>query len=426
MVIAGAGAAFILLWWLVPPLLYAGASTGDVRVKAITDTRTALLAGLVGLGALGTFWLNSRVYRITAQTFAVTERGQVTDRYSTAIQQLGSDSLDVRLGGIYALEQIAKDSARAEDDQATIVEVLSAFVRVHSVPTYQYKAAYPDKSAEMTEEDLSSAARDYLRKSTKPPVDIQAAVTVLGRLRPLQGVPRADLTHATLERVDLHTNLTGAALSSADLARANLHSAGLTGADLFGADLTWANLKEADLTGADLSQAKLDHADLTGANLTGAKLNFVNLHKANLTGANLTGAKLNLAAKLSEAKLKGADLTGANLTGADLFRADLFRANLKEANLTEANLYLADLISADLTGANLFRANLTGVRFIATGDPWSRGAFDQTIVMPHEAVRGLTQTQLDQTRGDHMIKLPAGLHYPERWPVEAPESDRSP
>lgn len=79
--IAGAAAAFVLAWWLIPPLLY---KVGDqaARVKAITDTRTAFLAGLVGLGALGTFWLNSRVYRITARTFAVTERGHVTDRYS--------------------------------------------------------------------------------------------------------------------------------------------------------------------------------------------------------------------------------------------------------------------------------------------------------------------------------------------------------
>ena len=106
LVIGAAVTAFCLVWWLLPPVLYAGAGAGpdaeNVRVKAITDTRTALLAGLVGLGALGTFWLNSRVYRITARTFEVTERGHLTDRYTKAIEQLGSTTLDVRLGGIYA------------------------------------------------------------------------------------------------------------------------------------------------------------------------------------------------------------------------------------------------------------------------------------------------------------------------------------
>jgi hypothetical protein len=55
----------------------------------------------------------------------VAEQGHITERYTKAIEQLGSDKLDVRLGGIYALEQIAVDSRR---DHPTVVEVLSAFV----------------------------------------------------------------------------------------------------------------------------------------------------------------------------------------------------------------------------------------------------------------------------------------------------------
>ena len=105
------GTLFLLVWWLVPPMLYRHTGTAnDAKLKAITDTRTALLAGLIGAGALLTFWLNSRLYRITAQTYQVTartlevtEQGQITDRYTKAIEQLGSDKLDVRLGGIYAL-----------------------------------------------------------------------------------------------------------------------------------------------------------------------------------------------------------------------------------------------------------------------------------------------------------------------------------
>jgi hypothetical protein len=63
------GTLFILFWWLIPPLLYRHTGTAkDAKLKAITDTRTALLAGLIGVGALLTFWLNSRVYRITART----------------------------------------------------------------------------------------------------------------------------------------------------------------------------------------------------------------------------------------------------------------------------------------------------------------------------------------------------------------------
>jgi hypothetical protein len=64
---------FIMVWWLVPPLLYSHTgTTKDIKLKAITDTRTALLAGLIGVGALLTFWLN--------------RQGQITDRYTKAIE----------------------------------------------------------------------------------------------------------------------------------------------------------------------------------------------------------------------------------------------------------------------------------------------------------------------------------------------------
>jgi uncharacterized protein YjbI with pentapeptide repeats len=340
--IAGA-AAFVLLWWRVPPLLYAGVRSDDVRVNAITNTRTAFLAGLVGLGALGTFWLNSRVYGITARTFEVTERGHVTDRYSKAIEQLGNDSLDVRLGGIYALEQIAKDSARVEQDQATIAEVLSAFVRVHSDPIYRYRASLrlsaAEKASTLSDEALAGQAKDHVTKVAKLPVDVQAAVTVLGRLPSSETVSRGDLTEATLRHVTLHTDLTGATLVRTDLTAANLADA-----TLVGTDLTSAKLSEADLSGADITRA-----NLSGANLTRAKL-----HNANFTGANL------ISADLSEANLTEVGW----LTEMDLLtQVDLRRANLTKANLTKAYLTGADFTRANLTGADLTGADLTDARW---------------------------------------------------------------
>ena len=61
----------------------------------------------------------------TARNFWLSREGQVTDRYTKAIEQLGSDRLEVRIGGIYALERIARDSAR---DHPAVIEVLTAFI----------------------------------------------------------------------------------------------------------------------------------------------------------------------------------------------------------------------------------------------------------------------------------------------------------
>ena len=76
-------------------------------------------AGLLAAGAL----------LFTARNFILSREGQVTDRYTKAIEQLGSDKLDVRIGGIYALERVARDSAK---DHPTVMEVLTAFIREHS------------------------------------------------------------------------------------------------------------------------------------------------------------------------------------------------------------------------------------------------------------------------------------------------------
>jgi hypothetical protein len=75
------------------------------RLKLQNDVRTTgvqLLGGVVL--ALGAF--------LTARTIRVIREGQITERFTRAIDHLGSGELDVRLGGIYALERIARDSRR--------------------------------------------------------------------------------------------------------------------------------------------------------------------------------------------------------------------------------------------------------------------------------------------------------------------------
>ena len=54
------------------------------------------------------------------------EQGHITDRFTKAIEQLGSKEMAVRLGAIYALERISRDSP---EDHWTIMEVLTAYVR---------------------------------------------------------------------------------------------------------------------------------------------------------------------------------------------------------------------------------------------------------------------------------------------------------
>ena len=60
----------------------------------------------------------------------VTERGQLTERFTKAIEQLGDNNLDIRLGGIYTLERIAKES---EELHGPVMEILTCMVNPRAV-----------------------------------------------------------------------------------------------------------------------------------------------------------------------------------------------------------------------------------------------------------------------------------------------------
>jgi hypothetical protein len=234
---------------------------------------------LTALTAVGALVFTGLSLQATRDQVGLSEQGQLTDRFSKAVGELGTkDSLEVRLGGIYALERIARDSAR---DHPTVMEVLSAYVREHAPLSI-----------------CSSAA-----PTARPTTDVQAILTVIGRR-------------------DKSRDRDTLALSGTCLANA----------DLTNADLTFANLTNTNLTNANLTNANLTFANLTFANLTNVDLSGLYLPGRYFSSANLTDASL------AYATLSRADLSGADLTGADLTNADLTGANLTNANLTNANL----------------------------------------------------------------------------------------
>jgi uncharacterized protein YjbI with pentapeptide repeats len=258
---------------------------------------------------------------------------QITERFSKAIEQLGSDKPEVILGGIYTLERIARDS---EPDQWTIMEVLTAFVR---------------QNAPVIKENESQFLEDQ-EKFLKLRISIRACLTVIGERK------HPDLENKYIDLTEV--NISGFNLVKFKLKGFKLTGANLTGANLIETNLIEANLIEANLIGANLIEANLIEADLEGANLTGAVLTGANLTRAVLTGANLTRACF-IGANLIETNLIGADLTGADFKGADLKGAYLFRANLTGANLTGAYRLEPDCITKVLlTEADLERAILTG------------------------------------------------------------------
>lgn len=223
---------------------------------------------LVVLGAAATWW---QVH--------ISREGQITERFTRAVDQLGSENVDVRIGGIYALERIAKNSA---PDRNAIQFLLAAFVRNH--------AGWPVGAPDGPQHPTPTVDEHLPWMRVRAP-DIQTAMRVLGRRQ-----PASDERVLFLSRVDLRSialdgsHLSGAKIRNANFARAVLIGTRLDRSDLTATDLRRAHLEEADLTAADLRRASLQGADLSGAHLARADLRGADLSGANLAGADLAGA----------------------------------------------------------------------------------------------------------------------------------------
>lgn len=63
---------------------------------------------------------------LTWRQLQLSRHGQATESFAAAIAHLGDPSVDVRLGGIYALERIARSSTA---DRRTIGEILTGSPR---------------------------------------------------------------------------------------------------------------------------------------------------------------------------------------------------------------------------------------------------------------------------------------------------------
>ena len=251
----------------------------------IRATTAQAIGGVAVLFGLFFAWRNVRTtqdnLRIVQGQLILSTQGQITDRLTNAINQLGSDKLEIRLGAIYALERIANDSER---DHWPIVEILTAFIRTH--------APWPPRS------DVDLPARS---------VDIQAVLRVLRRRNlALEKQPERTLD---LRNVDFRgADLAGAQINDADLSGVHFETATLRGVHAKGANLWDARF------GTDGALAA-PRTECSEAHFEGATFRRVDLRRTLLQEAHLEGARLH-EVDFTDAWLRRAHLEGAHITGA--------------------------------------------------------------------------------------------------------------
>lgn len=273
--VAAAGAVLALLaalvfgpGWLIALDLQGQTIKPAERLDAVNKVRTTMLQAVGGLvlsiGAYATW----RRLRINEEELRTSRDGQITERYSRAIEHLGNEHLEVRIGGIYALERVARNSAV---DCDAIIALLCAYVRSH--------APWPPLSAGS---ELEDTGPDEIRSLAARANDVQSAVVTLSRLQPFRqdqqvALPRTDLRFGRFSGLHLHD----VRMDNANLSRVRLRGSDLRRSILLGCDLRLAQLQ-----GADFRDTRLEDSDLRDADLRGTDLRGANLDGSRLGGAH--------------------------------------------------------------------------------------------------------------------------------------------
>src|SRR5215217_7768935 len=228
----------------------------------------------------------------TSQTLLQNQRTQSADRFIRAIDQVGSENPAIRLGGIYALDQIAKEN---EEYRGRIIEVLSTYIRTN----YRRRRQSQSTQTPLAGSELSEAQGRS---------EVNAILLIFKRTLKSTGQPYQSADN-TIGHVDLH----GTDLRNADLRDTDLQEANLTDTYLHAAELKGTILRNANLANSDLTQAVLESAHLQGANFRESTLQYADLRNikewdqiTDLELANVEGVENAPDGFVEWAKAKGA------------------------------------------------------------------------------------------------------------------------
>ncbi|SHX10959.1 Uncharacterized protein conserved in bacteria [Mycobacteroides abscessus subsp. abscessus] len=253
-------------------------------IEAVTalGTIAAIVISIVTL--ITTNEANLRQYNLA-------ERGQLADRFAKSIEQLASESIDIRVGAIYSLRNIGLDN---KEYQKTVGQILLAFANGHS---------------------------EHTPCSNKPVLqDVEVSMQAIGALP------------APTENKNL-----GYGINELSVSRRTANC--------------WRGI---DLSGANFQNQAFDNFDLTGATLVNTDfsksfLSYTNFSYANFgTSPQMQGA-IAAAAKFDWAQFFGGDFEEAILESASFCHALIYDVRFKNAGLADADFSYATLFGVDFS-----------------------------------------------------------------------------
>jgi uncharacterized protein YjbI with pentapeptide repeats len=314
--------------WLADRLLLEGSQAEGVSVTEQNEldlaARREVLATLTRLTlavpVIVAAWFAWRRVVAVEQQLAVTREdhqlartqqqmardAEATERFTRAIDQLGAESIEVRLGGLLGLEGIARDAE--------------------------------ERFAQPAYEVLVVSLQEWTRSDRDSPVgtDVAMVLKILRRQ---------------------------SALFDRNVPALGESAGGPDGAHLADVDLSGASLRGADLSGARLRRCRFDRAVLDDVQLAGARIESCAFNECDITNATFHEATITRSwfanATLSRTSFEGATMTenvrfdGASVNSCVMAESTHFRTSFRRTTLRDVDFGESDIASTFFSSAVL-------------------------------------------------------------------------
>lgn len=234
----------VLMVWLQPSSPSARAEFAKTAAQALGGM--ALLVGLYF--TYRTVQASRATLSLAVDKQDLDRMGQVAERFTKSLEQLGSTSEGVRTGALYALERLARDH---DDYYHQVIEVICAFIRRRSL-----------------DEDSTIVDSQRVPATKKATIDLETAMLILQRRRKRLG-------DGEQQGLDLRgANACGLKLEGGDFQHADFSGANLQGLVSSDTNFAFASFWNADLFASQHYDSIFVHADLSSATVSKATFLF--------------------------------------------------------------------------------------------------------------------------------------------------------
>lgn len=296
----------VLAVWIIPRRQRARWEQTGIQSETLGELENSARATLVqllgGAALILTFvatWLQiAETRRTTDRNLQLTAQQQEAERFTRAVEQLGSPRTEVRVGGIYGLQEVA----RAPERQRPVAQIMITYLRTnHPIRTNDKRlrrldlrtSSFQERFGGSLQQEPSTGSQEGNHPSQCSKADVAPWPDTQAALSVLLSLPRA-----VRPTMDLHdVDLIGVDLTHADLAGAILRNTSLAGAKLEGARFDNALLYQTDMRQACLRRSSFNRAQFVFVNAHGADFDGADLSTAHLEG-DITGAFIDACTRL--------------------------------------------------------------------------------------------------------------------------------